>query len=298
MGDKPGQDKFESMLGLEDLDKDQQEQVEAWLKDHPAAVEHLGRLRATEAAAKDPVPIQKDALFQDFALDDAEIAAEQASLADLRQRLGLPQPGRRSRGGGSGNPVTFFRERPVKWAPWLGALAAILALAIILPLTRDNDHLISELYVVGIEPTGDAVRSPGSTTLPAGTLATGQAFTLDFHLEKDAHVVIYHVDPQGVVGRIFPGPGESTDVRLAGGLNHRFPTVESGEDWILGVGTGMESFLVAANSGSDLDYSGLDAEMAQAGLRDVSRDEALVAMSELLAEWGAEVDLVEIRHID
>ena len=140
------------------------------------------RFEELEQAARNPVPFQEGVLFKDVSLDAAESEAEKTSFADLRRRLGLEKSVRPGKGGGQGGTVAWFREKPVRWAPWFGALAAILAIAIFLPLMEDDDKLIDGLSIRGLDPAVGQVRSPGSASLPPGTLASGQAFTLDFHL--------------------------------------------------------------------------------------------------------------------
>jgi hypothetical protein len=295
MGERPGQEWEERILGFEDLSEEEQRLTEAWLSEHPAAMDHLARLRGKEESSREPVPFMEGAMFEEPVLDSADSEAERASLADLRRQLGLADSGNTE---GSAGSVVRFPVRTVKWAPWLGALAAALTLALLLPLMRDNDDLISGLSVHGFDSIGGAVRSSESHSLPSGVLATGQAFELNFHLDREARVVIIHLDPQGVIGRVVPDPTRTDFPALSGGEVHRFPGADSGENWILGPGAGTESFLIAAHRGDTPDLAGLDAGLAAGDLQELPRDAKIAAIREIFTERGAEVELVEFTHVD
>lgn len=298
MGERPGHEWEERVLCYEDLSEEEQRLTDAWLKDHPAAREHLALLRAKEQASRDPVPFRDGVLFEDTILSDEETAAEQASLADLERRLSLTGSRRSGTKGGPTGTVTRFPAGAVKWAPWLGALAAVLIAALLLPLATDNDDLISGLSAHGLESVGGQVRSPGVADRPLGVLVTGQAFELEFHLEQQARVVVVHVDPLGVVERIVPDPAGSAFPVLPGGENHRFPGRDSGENWILGPGAGTESFLMVAHRGETPDLASLDAGLVSAVQGGMSREKKVAAVADLLANWGHDIEIVEFNHVD
>jgi hypothetical protein len=240
--------------------------------------------------------VDDEAFWTETDLGTEAEAAVQESLARLRQILDLahvvpiptPKP---------------ERAKPSWWQDWRSAAllipaAAVLVFLLIQP-TRDAERiLLRDLAVEAVATVSEPSRTGTARTVGPGVLATGQAIALRFHLEQDAYVVVYHVDPAGAVQLVFPPGANMEPPLLTGGTGHVIPDPSGDESWILGTRTGQESFLVGVNSTRRPDSADLALSEPQptADMRD---RESIVA--DLMATISARMDQVQridVQHIE
>lgn len=275
------------ILGFEDLEAEEKARVLRFLEGDPEQAARLEHLQALEGLALGELPVDQSAW--DEALLDAEESRQQEEslrriLAALEEQFPAHRKVREDR-----RPR---RHRLPSRLNWALPLAAVLALFIVLPLwQRGGDPLPSPRVVVLVGEEG--TRGFGSEAPSRGVLHTGQAFALDFHLEGDSHVLVYHLDPAGRLALVWPAdPGPETS-SLAGGRQHRVPRAENDEVWVLGPETGTESFLVVSFG----EWTGecLDLEPV-AGL--ARRADVLADLKVRLEGCRGRVELIEFDHRD
>ncbi len=285
----------ELLLGFEDLEAAEQARVLRFLEEHPRQAARLENFRALEGLALGELPVAESA-WEDGNLTAEESRQQQESLNRILAALadqGLAETARHQ-----GPMDENQRHRRISHSKlssrltWALPLAAVLAMAIILPRWPgggDSPNSPRVVVLVGEEGT----RGAGSHADTRGILHTGQAFALDFFLDRDSHVLVYHLDPAGRLALVWPaqpGPGPSY---LGGDQQHRVPRAESDEVWVLGPETGIESFLVAS-FGQWTDAC-LSLE-ATSGL--TQRAEILADLTLRLEKIRARVEIIEFEHRD
>lgn len=279
------------VLGYEELDPADRAVADSYLGRHPELAARLAWHRKQEALAQDPVPDVLD--FQDGDhLEPRDQEAQQESLRRILAGLDL------NRNAGEGDHARdaeslSFTAHLRRHAQWVLPLAAVLALAIFLPRGDTDKALLQNLTVSRIELLADGSRGPGQSAPADGVLHTGEAFALDFFLDDDAYVVVYHVGPAGQVSRVYPETITDTMSPHQGGQAYQIPDPAAGETWILGSDTGTESFLVAI--GNEIP-AGLD--QIQIDATPVDRGRVLTDLKTQLESLMDQVDLYEFDHVD
>jgi len=270
------------ILGYEELEPADRALADRYLEAHPDLAARLAWHQAKEVGAAANLPVA-DAAWQVGDLSAGEDAARHESL---RRILAEVTVGQGTAGGGS---VGRVRDR----AAWLLPLAAILALALLLPQAGVEKSLLRNLTVARVEMAVDASRGSGRLDVTDGALFTGEAFALDFRLDEDAYVVVYHVDPAGRVSMVHPESPADEATPLRGGRNHRIPDPRGGLVWVLGAETGVESFLVASARRPPAGVAGLASDAVSA-----DRAATLARLRSRLADLMDEVELHEFDHVD
>jgi hypothetical protein len=235
----------ELILGFEDLEPSEKARVILYLEENPEQASRLKRLQTTEALASGEIPIDPVA-WDEAHLDPADLEAQQHSL---RRILAAIEEHSDNTGSPRAQSASSFGLRDTRWA-WALPLAAVLALAMFLPSWLAEDDPLHHLTVVAlVGESGTRGAGPAEEThesLHTGSLHTGQAFALDFFLDRDSHVLVYHLDPAGELALVWPADPGAGPSYLRGGKQHRLPRAEDDEVWVLGPETGTESFLVAS----------------------------------------------------
>ncbi len=221
--------------------------------------------------------------WNDEYLDAADEQAQQESLRKILAAIEWHQETRPS--GLAGRLRSGIK--------WMLPLAALLALAILLPRGGTPEMLLQDLTVTRIELNTDGSRGINHPAPIDGVLHSGQAFALDFTLVDQAYVVVYHVGPAGRVSRVFPVSITGAVSRHDGGREHQIPDPDSGEVWILGTETGTESFLLAVGSAWP---TGLESIRVDSGSAD--RGKILASLRNQLEDIMPQVDLYEFDHVD
>ena len=280
------------VLGFEDLDPAEQARVRRFLQENPGQAARLQELQAAEEAACGEFPVDRGA-WEEARLSAGEIEEQQNSLKRILAALeehGLPETDSPQRDATPAKQGNLRRLTPR--LAWALPLAAVLALVTILPMRRDvSDPALAPRVVVLVGENGTRGAAGQGTTL--GILHTGQAFALDFYLDRDSHVVVYHLDPAGRLSVVWPArPGAGSSF-LSGEQQHRLPRPEADQVWVLGPETGTETFLVT--SFARWTPACLDVKPV-AGL---SRREAVMTdLQARLGELGGRVEVIEFDHRD
>ena len=279
------------ILGYEELDSADKALADSYLSRQPDLSARLKWHQDKEGVAVTNIPLRDD-FWREDALQPADEEAQRESLR--RILASLEQDG--SSSDGTPTPPTkiiSFTDRLRHQALWVLPLAAILAVAILLPRGGAEKVLLENLRVAQIELQADGTRGQSQTSPVDGVLHTGQAFALDFSLNEDAFVVVYHVGPAGQVSRVYPGTITDTLSPHRGGQGHQIPDPASQEVWILGSETGTESFLVASSSTLP---TNLDSIQADPSISD--RAGVLADLKSRLKTVMGQVDLYEFQHVD
>ena len=196
-------------------------------------------------------------------------------------------------GSSSSGKVISLGQHLRRYTLWVLPLAAIMALAFLMPQGSQEKLLMQDLSVSKVVLMPDGTRGRGHLDSRDATLHTGQAFALDFSLNEDSFVVIYHVDPRGQISRVYPETITDDLVPLRGGQIHQIPSAESEEAWILGNQTGTESFLVAVNQTFPISLANLQGDPTLN-----SRSAILANLQAQLEAHASQVDLYQFEHVD
>jgi hypothetical protein len=289
MKDLTPRDMEKLILGYEDLEPAEKVVVDGFMASHPELANRLKWHQQLEAQAGSDLPLGQ-APWQDN-LTSEEVEAQQESLrrilAELDQALSD------STGGAPGAKILSFTEHLRRQVLWVLPLAAVLALAVLMPRGNAEKTILHDLNVNRIELRVDGSRGADLPNPEDGVLHTGQAFALEFSLDSNAYVVVYHVDPAGQVSRVYPGTITDSLSPHRGGQGHQIPDPDSGEVWILGSETGTESFLVASSKELPL---GLQEFKLPTDTSDRAR--VLAELKSRLAAIVDQVDLYEFEHVD
>ncbi len=286
---RPG-DVEKMILGYEELEAADKAEADRLLGLHPELAARLNWHRDMEAAAAGIAPVAD--FRADVQLSAADEAACRESLHRILSTLELVDES----GGGTDSPAAWapgFQAGMRRSTLWILPLAALLAVILFLPRGGAGPALLRDISLCRIELMPDGSRGPAAPAEDGKVLHTGEAFALDFSLEKDAYVVVYHVGPTGQVTLVYP---ESVPAKLhlfTGGRSHRIPEPDSDQIWVLGAETGTESFLLA--SSQDLPQ-GLDELEVDPSLSD--RDLIRADLQARLLAVMDQVDLFEFQHVD
>ena len=275
------------ILAYEELDGEEKRRADEILAERPDLRERLESLRNLESAAAASYPFDEEAFWAAGGLESAEVAAERRSLADLRESLGLTV-----------KPGGSFWKRGRTGLSLLIPVAAVLAFMVVMPLFRDDPSLIRDFSVQPVALDAGGTRSGTGTQFEPGVLRSGEAFALDFHLNEDAYVLVFHIDPRGAISLVHPASASGTPVVTAGGGDIRFPNPESGEKWILGGQAGTETFVLAVMTASNVDPDALARAGDLAGGKFPDVPGAVDYLMGSLSESMDQVDRIEIQHID
>ena len=287
MGELTPQEIEKLILGYEELNPADRVVADRYLSLQPELAARLDWHQQKETAAAADLPIRDDFWQADNLMPTDEAAQEEslrrilASIDQVGNSNGHPTPPTK---------IISFTDRLRHQALWALPLAAILAVAIMLPRGGEEKALMQNLTVVSIELMADGSRGPDQPAVSGEALHTGQAFALDYFLKEDAYVVVYHVDPAGQVSRVYPEAITDTLSPHRGGQGHQIPGPDSDELWILGSETGTESFLIAASSQfpTEADLGNLPSD----------RDSILAELKSRLESTAEQVDLYEFEHVD
>ena len=284
------------ILGYEELDEADRNVADNFLGRQPELLARLKWHQDKEAVAVTSPPLLEEYWEKETLLPSDEVAqmeSLQRMLASLDQ---ANNSGPGHFGGGTprqGGKILGFTDRLRHQALWILPLAAVLALAVLMPRGGTEKILLENLRLTQIELQDDGSRGFGQSSPADGVLHTGEAFALDFSLNEDAFVVVYHVGPAGQVSRVYPGTITDTLSPHRGGQGHQIPDPASQEVWVLGSETGTESFLVASSSELPVNLEGLQADPS---IRD--RAKVLANIKDRLESVMTQVDLYEFHHVD
>ena len=287
MADMNNEELERLILAYEDLDEEEKRQADEFLADRPDLRRRLESLRYLESAAAASFPFDDEAFWAAGDLAPDDMAAQQRSLEDLRESLGLTmKPG-----------VGFWNRRRTGLSLMI-PLAAVLAFLVVMPVFRDDPSLIGDLSVQPVALDSGGMRSGTGTQLEPGVLQSGDAFALNFHLNEDAYVLVFHVDPWGTINLVHPASASGTPMVTAGGGEVRFPNPESGDKWILGGQAGTETFVLAVMPASLYDPDALAKAAELAGGKFPNVPGAVDYLMGSLSETMDQVKRIEIQHID
>lgn len=269
-------DMLDLILGYEELDGAEKDRADGILSRNPDLARHLAEIREREKKAARPVPQGDEAVFWNPTPD--------VSLDPRRRRESLQQV-KAAAGVRSSVPSVTRRAR------WLLPLAAILALAVLLPRWVSEPSLMTDLSVVPDVSGGQTTRSVDLIGGEGG-FRSGDAIALGFQLERPAFVVFCLVDAHGEVTFIDP---ERTGPFPAG--RNTYPEPGASGRWILNDVVGEETFLVAIREDGLPDTLELGRSLARLeGQGD--REQTVAAARGLLAGAFDEVRLVSFAHLD
>jgi Domain of unknown function (DUF4384) len=291
MGDLSPREMEKLILGYEELEGADKALADQYLQEHPALGVRLKWHQSKEAIATTDWPeVENFLVYDDLSAQDQ--TAQQESLRLILAHLNLDF------GPDSKAPVTSvnvirFSERLRRQMRWALPLAAILALAMVIPRIGPDRALLQNLTVIQIQLLADGSRGPELPTSANGVLHTGQAFALDFSLDQDAYVVVFHVGPSGQASLVYPGTIADTLQVRRGGMKHRIPGADSEEVWILGSETGTESFLVVSSQKLPRAI-----DQALTHIPSSDRAQVILVLQARLEELADQVTLYEFQHVD
>ncbi len=269
-------DMLDLVLGYEELVGSEREAADRILADNPELARHLDALRAKERQAADPVPLGSAEEFWNpsggASVDPRRL---RRSLEELRVAVGV-------------QPAT---RRPFLHARWMIPLAAVLALALILPHWVSRPDGLSNLRVLRLTDAGLDTRS---AVIDGNDEAfrTGESIALNFRLERPAFVAFCLVGAEGGVTFIDP----RLDEPLAAGT-HTYPDAAAAGRWILNDAVGRETFLVAIQE-DEFPYTlGLGQAMARLEGQG-GREQTVSSAKRLLEKRFAEVRVISFEHVD
>lgn len=296
MGELTRREMEKLILGYEDLEGAEKALADRCLAAHPELAARLKWHQEKEAAAAD-LPLGQ-AAWPEGELTPADRQAQQESLRRLLARLEASQgPGRNGAAGADQPPSLGARLR--HQARWLLPLAAILALAVIMPRGGTEKVLLQNLTVEQVQLLPDGSRGAGHVSSDGEVLHTGDAFELDFQLNEDSYVVVYHVGPAGQVSRVLPETITDTLSPHSGGQGHQIPDPATGEVWILGSETGRETFLVGTARNWPEGLADLSALTdLSGGPTSEPRAQTIAHLKRRLERLMDEVHLYEFEHVD
>ena len=270
------------ILGYEELEAADKAVADHFLQRQPELAARLKWHQDKETQARDAASGTGE-FWSDDLLDPAYEQAQQESLRKILAAIELHMEAR--------TPNLANRLRNA--AKWVLPLAALVALAILLPRGGVQKMLLQDFTVTQIILNDDGSRGTNDPVPAEGVLHSGQAFALDFTLAEDSYVVVYHVGPKGQVSRVYPESITDAVFLHEGAAGHQIPEPDSGEVWVLGTETGMESFLIAVGSEWP---TGLD--QVQIDFDSADRSKILASLRSQLEDLRLQVDLYEFEHID
>jgi hypothetical protein len=296
MTDQDRHELLDLVLAYEDLGEAQRRRIDEILAGDEQLRRQWQRIREIERAALGPLPESEGDFWAVETLPPDAEAAARDSYAQLREALrrAPEQPA---------IPLGTVRSETPWWRRWqkggrllLVPAAAVLALLLLLPLRHAEKTLLQDLSVVSVQlaPTADRSGDVSAT----GVLTSGQAFALRFFLEDDAYVVIYHVDPVGAMDLVFPASVDRTPPRLLGNRNHSIPDAASGENWILGVETGQETFIVGASSDWRPDFGELLPSLTSGMPAQTDREKTVAELQARLKARMPHVQRIDLSHVE
>ncbi len=287
MADMNNEELERLILAYEELDEDEKRQADEFLAERPDLRRRLESLRQIESAATASYPFNDEAFWNAGDLTPDDVAAQQRSLADLRESLGLTV-----------KPDVSFWNRGRIGMSLLIPLAAVLAFLVVTPVFRGDPSLIRDLSIQSVALDTGGVRSGTGTQFEPGVLRSGEAFALDFHLHEDSYVLVFHIDPGGVISLVHPTSASGTPMVTRGGGNMRFPAPESGDKWILGGQAGTETFVLAVMTATSYDPENLAKAGKLAGGKFPDVAGAVDYLVGSLSETMDQVKRIEFQHID
>lgn len=278
---------WQLVLTYEDLDPDQRRLVDEELARDPALRRDWGRLQALEKQAVLDWTTSDSDFWRPVAGPD-ETRQSEVSLERMLAALPAQVP--------FGSTAGMGRKSSAQHRSWgriLLPLAAVLAMLVFLPRLASENRLVGPLSVRPISLADDGTRSAQSRDLPAGQLRTGEAFVLDLSPETSGWLVVYHVDPQGVVTQVY---ADATPQPAAGVVT--IPPADSGDFWVLSGEPGAESFIVGAIGEAAPELAMLEAAVAAANKARSDHDAAVAVVSGALQKHLTDVRVVTFDHVD
>ncbi len=270
------------ILGYEELEPADKAVADHFLQQKPELAVRLKWHQDKETQARDAASGTGE-FCSDELLDPADEQAQQESLRKILAAIDLHLKTQ------TPSPVNRLRSA----TKWMLPLAAVLALVILVPRGGVQNNLLKDFTVTQIILNDDGSRGTNHPVPAEGVLHSGQAFALDFTLTEDSYVIVYHVGPAGQVSRVYPESISDGAHLHEGATEHQIPSPDSGEVWVLGTETGIESFLMAVGSEWPM---GLD--RVQIDFDSTDRGEIMASLSSQLEELRLQVDLYEFEHID
>lgn len=291
MDDLSAQEIEKLILGYEELEGADKVLADQYLQQNPALEARLKWHQNIEAIATSELPEFPD-ILKNTDLSPEDEAAQRESLRLIIANLNL-ELGPELSAPASPDNVISFSGRLRRQIRWVLPLAAALALVMVMPWGGANHALLQNLTLTPIQLKADGTRGPELPTPADGILHTGEAFALNFYLDEDAYVVVFHVGPSGQVSRVYPGTIDETLPPLEGGKKHQIPGPESEEAWVLGSGIGTESFLVVSSRQLPLDIDDVLTDIPT-----TDRAQIILFLQSHLEERENHVSLYEFQHVD
>jgi hypothetical protein len=175
-------------------------------------------------------------------LGTAERAAAEASLAALRARVALPAT---AAPGTAPSPATRPRSAAAALWEWAHRAPVLVRLAPALAVLLVAWLLWPRPPIAPLLRGAELARYSGMRGEAGEGFRTGEAFVLRLELAAPARPVVYHVDPEGRIDLLYPGPGEAAPALVPAGAV-TLPPEPSGIEWRFEGTPGAETFLVAA----------------------------------------------------
>ena len=303
--DEPMRDKHavlrELILAYEELSNQERAQVDAHLAACAGCRELLTRLQAVEreAASLGDLPPLGDPTAEALNAPDERAACE--SLQALRQELGLE--GAATQAPAAVRPLrktihqrSTLRDlfRPPMLLRWLAPMGIAAALVLVVAPWRTGPT-IRDVTLQPAEHLRGAT-TPAPTAEPERPWHTGEAFFLQFHLERAGAPVVFHLDPEGSLNLLYPDP-RAQPQRFAAGSVVQLPAREEDSEWVFEGPPGAETFLISLATRADFDPALLlqDAQSAVAPLEE--RAMRVQAVQNLLVKQLGETQRIEVAHV-
>lgn len=288
------------VLGYEHLETDERARVDAHLASCESCRALLESIRAREATARPlgSLPPLDGPGVRLGVEDQRQAAASEAALIDRAVRPGEAAPARMA-------PPSRARLPRAAWW-WVPAAAAVLALVFRHappenPTTSPPPPSPPPTRAP-VDPATPALRwtaslEHASTTRGAAPdgWRNGDAFQLRVQLDAPAHVVVWHVGPDGAAERLHPAEARGSVPVIPAGVS-TLPPPSRGERWTFDGPAGPESFVVAVSRASLPRVETLDAaaDSALAGI--ASRDSRLATLATLLADRVGPTSRIDADH--
>jgi len=291
----------ELILAYEDLSTEERARADVHLATCEGCRLLLSRLQAAERAAAHSgtmPPLHDRAAYE---LSAAEEEQARASLAGLRQRLGIAAPpaplpleprARRRRAG----------RGWMAWALVPAAAAVIAAVLLLVPGSREPGLRPGSLELVAVSGLRAGETLAGRATVPVEGVAlpvwhTGEVFRLRFVLAQAGSPVIVHVDPVGRATLLYPIEVSALSARFPAGTPIEVPARESEGEWMFQGETGPETFLVAV---ADASRGWADLSQALDGMSRAAGSRAAVVdqVRKLLIQRVGPVTDIAVMHAE
>jgi hypothetical protein len=287
----------ELVLGYEELDAESRATADAHLASCPACRALLARVQQVERRAQSLSPPAGFDAANDDALGAADREAADRSLVALRAKLGLP----------SSTPAPAAAPRPARWSwraisggrrerprtpTWVHVLAPVAAIVLVVAMIALWPRPAAPPTAVhGLEiAPWSRVRAPRPQAW-----RTGDAFVLRFRLDRPAHVVVFHVGPDGRPALLHPADPRAEASRFPAG-EVQLPDSAGGIEWRFEGDPGLETFLVATTESRDLAMG----EIVEAARRlgEAGRPRAAITreLAGLLEDRVGPVRTIEVEH--